>query len=118
MAPAPARGNQQVLPQVPGKVLQHRMRLARGIHGLPETAAQALDGFGNGPDALLRAVRAAPRVLAQELQDLLPLPPRLRLHRLACPRVRQHGLKLTRLAAQAPDHLDRKSTRPNSSNLA
>src|ERR1035441_8291132 len=62
------------------------MRLARGIHGPRETAAQALDGFGNGPDALLRAAHAASRVLAQELQALLPLPPRFRLHRLACPR--------------------------------
>jgi hypothetical protein len=31
MVAAPARGNQQVLPQMPGEVLQDRMRLAFGI---------------------------------------------------------------------------------------
>ena len=42
MASARARGNQQVFPQMQRKVLQHRMRLARGIHGPRQTAAQAL----------------------------------------------------------------------------
>ena len=33
MAPASARRNQQVFAQMPGKVLQHRMRFALGIRG-------------------------------------------------------------------------------------
>jgi hypothetical protein len=54
-------------------------------------------------DALLCVVLAPPRVLAQELQDLLPLPLRIRLHQLACQLVLQHCRKLARLATQVPD---------------
>jgi hypothetical protein len=61
---------------------------------LSPQSASTLDGLGDGPDTLLCAVLAAPRALAQELQDLPLLPPRLRLHSLACQLVLQHCRKL------------------------
>jgi hypothetical protein len=87
-----------------GEFLQGRMPLPSRIHCLGQVAVQALDRHGDGPDALLRAVPAAPWILAQELQDVLPLLPRLGLHRRARQFVFQHGLKPACLAAQASDH--------------
>jgi len=64
-----------MLPQMPREVLQDRVRLAVGIHTPRQTVAQALNGPVNSPDTLLCRVLAAPRIFAQELLDLLPLPP-------------------------------------------
>jgi hypothetical protein len=88
MAAVPARRHQQVLPQMPGKILQDRMLLALGIYPPPQMAEQALNGAGHGSGALLGGVLASPCVLAQEFQDLPMLLPRLRLRRLASALVR------------------------------
>ena len=88
---------------MPGKGPQDRVRLALGIHVPRQMAVQPLDGPGDGPDALLCAVLASPGVLAQKLQDLLPLPLRIRHCPLACQFVLLHCRKLVRLAAQVTD---------------
>jgi hypothetical protein len=44
MAPAPARRNQQVLPQMPRKALQDRMRPALRVHRLGQARVEALGG--------------------------------------------------------------------------
>ena len=47
MAPAPARRNQQVLPQMPRKALQDRMRPALRVHRLGQARVEALDRNGD-----------------------------------------------------------------------
>ena len=82
MVPAPARRNQQVLPQIPRKALQDRMRPALRVHRLGQARVEALDRNGDSPHTPPRVVAGSPRIVAQELQHLLPLPPRHRVNRL------------------------------------
>jgi hypothetical protein len=105
MAPAPARRNQQVLLQMPRKALQDRMRPALRVHRLRQARVEALDRNGDSPHTPPRVVAGSPRILAQELQDLLPLPPRLRLHWLDGQLIIQHRFKRALLPAQVPDGL-------------
>ncbi len=74
-----SRRDEEVFGQMFRKGLQDWMYLSEGILPLLETAVKVLNGLGNRPDALLRGVLGAPRVLAQVFEDLLPLLLRLRL---------------------------------------
>ena len=90
---------------MPRKTLQDRMRPALRVHRLGQAPVEALDRNGDRPHTPPRVVAGSPRILAQELQDLLPLPPRLRLHWLDGQLIIQHGFKLALLPAQVPDSL-------------
>jgi hypothetical protein len=71
MPPTPPGWDQYVLAQMLRKAPQNWMRLALHIHRLAQVGVQAPEGHGDGSDALLRAILAAPGVLAQELAKLV-----------------------------------------------
>jgi hypothetical protein len=90
---------------MPGKDLQHRMRVALGVSRPGEVRVKTFDGHAEGPDAFLGAVPAAPRVLAQEIGNLFQLTPRLGLYRLDFQLVFEHRRQTALLAPQPPDNL-------------